>query len=157
MLNQASLLQHICNAKKAHLHWVKRARHLVEGLPVNKDFIPLEATSCHFGKWFYSEGRHLQKLESTSKLIQNIEREHDRLHESYKNIYKIFFIVPEQKSLLQKIFLFNYHSVSNNEQEQAKIYFQYLKRTSEELIDTLTQLEEKIKHLNHQEIQTLCN
>jgi len=157
VVNQASLLQHIHNAKKAHLHWVKRARHLVEGLPINKDFIPLEATSCRFGKWFYTEGMHLRKIESTRKLIKEIEIEHNKLHETYKNIYKIFFIVPKQKSLLQKFFLFNYHSISNNEQEKAKIYFKYLKRTSDELIDTLTRLEEKIKHLNHQEIKKLSH
>ena len=157
MVTQASLLQHIHNAKKAHLHWVKRARHLVEGLPINKDFIPLEATSCHFGKWFYTEGMYLKNIESTRKLIQEIEIEHDKLHESYKNIYKIFFIIPEQKSLLQKFFLFNYHSISKNEQEKAKIYFKYLKRTSEELVDTLTHLEEKIKHLNHHELKKLSH
>jgi hypothetical protein len=157
VVTQASLLQHIHNAKKAHLHWVKRARHLVEGLPINKDFIPLEGTSCHFGKWFYTEGMYLKNIESTRKLIQEIEIEHDKLHESYKNIYKIFFIIPEQKSLLQKFFLFNYHSISKNEQEKAKIYFKYLKRTSEELVDTLTHLEEKIKHLNHHELKKLSH
>ena len=157
MVTQASLLQHIHNAKKAHLHWVKRARHLVEGLPINKDFIPLEATSCRFGKWFYTEGMYLKNIESTRKLIQEIEIEHDKLHESYKNIYKIFFIIPKQKSLLRKIFLFNYHSISKNEQEKAKIYFKYLKRTSEELVDTLTRLEGKIKHLSHHELKKLSH
>jgi hypothetical protein len=157
VVNQASLLQHVHNAKKAHIHWVRRTRHLVEGLPINKDFIPLEATSCRFSKWFYTEGIRLRRIESTRKLIKEIEREHNKLHDSYKNIHKIFFILPKQKTLLQKIFLFNYHSISYNEQEKAKIYFKYLKRSSEELIDALNRLEEAIKYLNHQELKKLSH
>ena len=156
-MNQASLLKHIADAKQAHLHWVKRARHLVEGLPINKEFIPLEANSCHFGKWFYSEGVLLKHLDATKYLMKEIEEKHNELHETYKNIYKIFFIIPKQKSLLQRILSFNYNSISSSEKEKAQIYFKYLQRSSKELIETLSQLDKEIRHLSHQELKSLSN
>ena len=154
-MNQASILQHIADAKQAHISWIKRARHLVEGLPVNKEFIPLEATSCRFGKWLYSEGTLLRQVDSSNRLFNEIELKHNELHETYKNIYKIFFIIPSKKSLIQKIFSFNHHTISTNEQEKAQIYFKYLKRTSNELIAILSQLEKEIKILSYQDLKKL--
>jgi len=154
-MNQASILQHISDAKQAHIHWVKRAKHLVKGLPVNSEFIPLEAISCRFGKWLYSDGIQLRQLEVSNKLFKEIELKHNELHETYKNIYQIFFVAPSKKSIIKKIFLFNYHAVSSNEQEKAEIYFKYLKRTSDELIQILNKLEKEIKELSYQELKSL--
>jgi len=154
-MNQASIIQHISDAKQAHISWIKRARHLVEGLPVNKEFIPLKTTSCRFGKWLYSDGIFLCQLESSNKLFKELELKHNELHETYKNIYKIFFIIPSQKSLIQKIFSFNHYKISANEQEKAEIYFKYLKRTSNELIAILVQLEKEIQILSYQDLKKL--
>ena len=154
-MNQASILQHISDAKQAHLSWIKRARHLVEGLPINKEFIPLEATSCRFGKWLYSEKELFYKLETPYRLFNEIEVKHNELHETYKNIYKIFFIIPSQKSIIQKFFSFNCNPISNNEQEKAQIYFKYLKRSSDEIVTILTKLEEEIKTLSYKEFNQL--
>jgi len=156
-MNQYSLLQHVFDAKKAHLRWVKRARHLVEGLPVDKEFVPLKATSCLFGKWLYSEGVVLNQISKTNKLMQKIELMHNELHDTYQNIYEIFFINPNEKSLIHKFFTLNASKVSNNEQEKAKIYFKYLQRASEELMSLLTELEKEIKTFNYQEIRILTH
>ena len=150
-MNQGSLLQHVFDAKKAHLRWVKRARHLVEGLPVDKEFVPLKPTDCHFGTWLYSEGAILNQISSTSKLMQQIELIHNEVHDTYKNIYEIFFIIPNEKSLLYKIFTFNSYKISTTEQEKAKIYLKYLQRASQELIILLTELGKEITTFSYRE------
>ena len=38
-MNRSEILQETTKAKIAHKRWVKRADHLISGLPVDKDFI----------------------------------------------------------------------------------------------------------------------
>jgi hypothetical protein len=154
-MNKASILQHIFDAKKAHIRWVKRAKHLVEGLPIDKDFIPLKSTSCIFGKWLYSEGGNLRKVPHTNQLIEKIELEHDDLHNIYMRIYKIFFIVPNSKSLLQKILSFNSKKISPQDKEKAKMDVQHLQQISQRLLELLTKLEDEITALNDKELGSL--
>jgi len=154
-MNRSSTLQRIYDAKQAHLRWVKRAKHLVEGLPVDKEFIPLQPTSCVFGKWLYSEGNILKKIPKTSNIMEELEEQHNEIHETYRNIYKIFFILPNSRSLIHKVFTFNSKQVSSSEKEKAQIYFKYLIHNSEKLMDTLNQLENKINQLEHHELGRL--
>ena len=39
-MSKEILLQEIKRAKKAHLLWVKRAKHLIQDLPITEDMIP---------------------------------------------------------------------------------------------------------------------
>ncbi|HFU77872.1 MAG TPA: hypothetical protein ENK98_04500 [Epsilonproteobacteria bacterium] len=154
-MTQTSILQHIADAKKAHLRWVKRADHLISGLPVDKEFIPLEATSCGFGLWVYSEGAKLRLVPSIDNLMNRIEHHHNDLHDAYMDIYKIFFIMPQQRSILHKILTFNSKIVSSSEKEKARAHFKYLKRSSEELLAVLDILEEKVKQMTSDEVENL--
>jgi hypothetical protein len=154
-MNRSSTLQGIYDAKKAHLRWVKRAKHLVEGLPVDKEFIPLHPTSCIFGKWLYSKGDILKEISKTSNIMEELEKQHNEIHETYANIYKIFFLLPNNRSFIHKLFTFNSKQISKSEKEKAQIYFKQLRRNSEELIETLDQLEIKINQLEHHELGRL--
>jgi len=53
MLNKEMILHELNLARIAHEYWVKRAEHLISGMPIEKEFIPLEPDNCGFGKWFY--------------------------------------------------------------------------------------------------------
>jgi len=68
-MTKTGILQQIQDAKTAHIRWVKRADHLVSGLPVDKDFIPLESTTCAFGQWFYHDGVKLRLVPSIDNLM----------------------------------------------------------------------------------------
>jgi len=154
-MTQATILQHISDAKKAHLRWVKRADHLIIGLPVDKEFIPLEATTCGFGLWVYGEGAKLRLVPSIDNLMNRIEHHHNDLHDAYMDIYKIFFIMPQQRSMLHKILTLNSKIVSSSEKEKAKAHFKYLKRSSEELLTVLDILEEKVRKMTLYEVENL--
>ena len=155
MMTKTGILQQIQDAKTAHIRWGKRADHLVSGLPVDKDFIPLESTTCAFGQWFYHDGVKLRLVPSIDNLINRIEHHHNDLHDAYMDIYKIFFIMPTKRSLLQKIFTLNSKHVTPADKEKAKAHFKYLKRSSEELLAVLDILEEKVKALTYEELENI--
>ena len=134
---KSAILQELSNAKIAHMRWVKRADHLVSDLPIDKEFIPLEAISCGFGKWLYTTGSDLRANEDFKYLIEQIEFHHDNLHDTYMSIYKIYFVVPEHRSLLHKVMTFNSHDVSKKEKEFAKKHYSILEKSSTNLLALL--------------------
>jgi len=165
IVKKSDILQHIYDARRAHQAWVKKAEKLVNGihgykgervdLNVDKTFIPLDSTSCEFGKWFEHFCIPLSKIDSIGKFTQRIEEHHNALHETYEAIYFIYFVKPEQKSFLKKILSFNKNKVSESDKEKAKIHLGYLKRSSKELLEVLEVLENKIKALEPYELKKL--
>ena len=151
-MTRAAILQETTKAKIAHKRWVKRADHLISGLPVEKEFIPLEATSCGFGRWLYSQGTQLRIIEATRYLIEEIESHHDDLHDTYSEIYKIYFTIPENKSFLSKVFTFNSKKVSTKGKQQAQIYFEQLKKSSDELLNLLDKLDLATTHITYEQL-----
>ena len=145
-MTQSSIIGHIYDAKNAHIHWMKRTDHLISGLPVDKDFIPSQATHCDFGKWIYFEGAKLRTIPDVKKIINALEHHHNELHMSYMHIYNIYFVLPKKRSLLHKIFTLNNQTISESEKTKAKEYFEYLQHTSYELLALLDILEDRIKH-----------
>ena len=146
MLTKAAVLQELNHAKIAHTRWVKRAEHLISGLPVDKEFIPLEATGCGFGKWLYGPvGEKLRLENEFQELIEEIEQYHDDLHDIYAEIYKIYFVLPKERSLWQKVITFNSKEPTEKEKSKAKTYFASLQHTSEELLMHLKRLEVKVR------------
>jgi len=148
MLTKAKILQELNSAKIAHERWVKRAEHLVDGLPVDQSFIPLDPTECGFGRWLYSDmGHRLRLLKEYKSLIEQIEFYHDKLHDIYRKIYKIYFVIPKERSLLHKIFTLNSKKPTASEQQTAQEYFSELKKSSMELKQLLTQMENTTKEI----------
>jgi len=160
--NKAIMLQKIYDAKRAHKEWVNKADKLVNGihsykggkvdLDVDETFIPLDSSSCTFGQWFNNYAIHLSKFKSIGRFIHRIEEHHDALHETYLKIYTIFFVIPKQRSLLQRLLTFNQKKVSDLDREKAKIHLDYLKKSSKELLEVLEILEDKIKALDYNEL-----
>jgi hypothetical protein len=145
MNEKSNILQALSNAKIAHMRWVKRTDHLISGLPVDKEFIPLEATECGFGKWLYTIGSDLRSDETFKYLIEQIEFHHDNLHSTYMSIYKIYFLVPENRSLLHKIMTFNSHDISKSEKELAQKYYTILQKSSNDLLDLLDKFDIEVR------------
>ena len=151
-MTRAEILQETNKAKIAHKRWVKRADHLISGLPVDKEFIPLDATICGFGKWLYSQGTELRTIEATKFIINEIEHHHDDVHDYYGKIYKIYFLIPENRGLLTKLLTFNSKKVTNKEKEEAKRYFQQLQQSSDELLQLLDKLEIASQHITYEQL-----
>ncbi len=97
MRKRSEIIQNLTAAKVAHTKWVRKAKHLVESLPVKEDMIPIDSTDCKFGQWFYSEGIRFKIDDSFSSILGKIEKEHTELHNLYLKIYKIYFVDTKRK------------------------------------------------------------
>jgi len=140
-MNKEETLAHLRNAKKAHITWVQRANALIEGLPIEKEQVPVGCTECKFGLWFYGEGQALGMIPNMD-CLKEIEKLHFELHDVYMKIFKIYFS-DEDRSLFSKFFGTRKKVTSLN-QEIAKDYYTQLKMVSEKLVDGLDRLERRI-------------
>jgi len=147
MSSKAVIIQELNHSKIAHLRWVKRADHLISGLPVDKEFIPLESDTCKFGKDFLygAIGNELRMKDDFKYLLEQIEFHHDNLHANYTEIYKIYFLIPEHRTFLYKLTHFNSREATDNEKEEAKKYFNLLEKSSYELVALVDKMELEIK------------
>ena len=90
-------IQQLRAARAAHKAWVVRAEALVNGLPVDKKQIPVDATECGFGRWYYGAGSRLKGF----SVFDKIEPTHNDLHSVYMNIFKL---LSEEATGMNKLF-----------------------------------------------------
>lgn len=86
------IVKEIRDAYVAHEKWVRRAKHLVENLPVDEKMIPVDSTECQFGQWLYGIGMKYKNISQLSGILHKIEEEHRNLHDIYLRVYKIYFL-----------------------------------------------------------------
>lgn len=144
-MDKESTLTHLRDAKKAHIKWVQRAKALIEGLPVEKEQVPVDCTECMFGTWFYSDAQELNALPNMD-CLKEIEKLHFELHDVYMKIFKIYFS-DVNRSLFSKLFGTK-KKVSESEHGIAQEYFKNLREISEQLVTVIERLERRIHALN---------
>jgi hypothetical protein len=140
-MNKAETLTQLHNAKKAHIKWVQRAKALIEGLPVEKDSIPVDCTECKFGQWFYGDGQNLNAIPGM-ECLQEIERLHFQLHDIYMKIFKVYF-GDMNRSFFSKLFK-TQKKVTDHDKEIAKAYYENLFGVSQELVGVIDKLERRL-------------
>ncbi len=132
-------LEKLRKAKGAHIKWRAFAQALVAGVPVDEDKIPVEHTSCAFGKWYHGEGKlklgHLPSYEG-------IYTPHEMLHEIYKQIFDVLH--TKDPGGLRSLFTSRI-SRENERMELARRYMEELVGVSETLLKALDILEEEIR------------
>ena len=141
MMNKVDTVEHLHAAKKAHVKWVQRAKALIEGLPVEKDAIPVDCTECKFGQWFYSEGQNLNAIPSMD-CLHDIETLHFNLHDMYMKIFKLYF-GEMNRSFFSKLFNMK-KKVSESDKEVARDYYKQLLEISHELLEVIDRLERRL-------------
>lgn len=140
-MQKEAVLERLAAAKKAHIKWVNRAKSLVEGLPIDKDAIPMDSTECQFGTWFYSDGQKLNML-TNMDCMGTIETLHTQLHDTYLKIFKLYF-GEDKRSFFSK--LFNTKSkIGEMEKEMARDYFGHLEGISKKLLEEIGKLERRL-------------
>ncbi len=71
----------------SHRAWVSNAQALIDGIPLDKEKVPVNARECEFGKWYYGDGQRLQIVPG----FNEIEEPHDKLHETYMEIFGLLY------------------------------------------------------------------
>ncbi len=140
-MDKEATLEQLSAAKKAHIKWVNRAKSLVEGLPVEKDAIPVDSTDCQFGTWFYGEGQKLNAMPNM-ECLGVIESLHFQLHDTYMKIFKLYF-GETNRSFFSKLFKMK-KKVTDQEKEMAREYFEHLQQISKQLLDEIGKLERRL-------------
>ena len=146
--------KNISNAREAHEHWLRRAKHLIEGLPVSEEMIPLDPSSCEFGRWYYSIKLKLQKFPQFEELLAHIEEYHTKLHETYLDIYKIYFIELKRSWLMSKI-IDSPPEPSSEQKKRAYRYFDEMEEISEQLMKEFDSFEMSSRLLKEEELKVL--
>ncbi len=115
----------------SHKRWVSHASAMIEGIPVNKDQVPINYTDCVFGCWYYDEGQDLSSLEE----FREIEEPHTQLHNIYMGIFKILF-GKKKLSFFSKL-IGKSNSVTDEERKLARAKFRILEEVSKQIIGKL--------------------
>jgi len=140
-MKKSETVEHLHSAKKAHVKWVQRAKALIEGLPIEKDAIPVDCTECKFGQWFYGDGQNLNAIPGM-ECLRDIEDLHFKLHDIYMKIFKIYF-GEMNRSFFSKLFNMK-TKVTANDKEVARDYYDQLLETSHQLLSVIDRLERRL-------------
>ncbi len=132
------ILEHIENARLAHLRWVARAEALVEGLPLDKNQVPVLPTDCVFGQWYYGEGHKLRSMTSYTAL----EEPHQALHHTYQKIFQLLY-TDDDRSILSKLFG-SKKTWQQERREEAEKLLPRLRSESQVLLKALDLLEREV-------------
>ena len=138
-------LRHIRAAKRAHLNWVSQAHALILGVPLEENQIPVYATDCKFGQWYYHDGQALASL----KGFREIEQPHIDLHETYQEIFKLVFRKEEKKQGgWSKLFGRKAEITDEQDKTRAQQLYTQLKAYSEVVISHLDELEKTLNQMD---------
>lgn len=140
---QKEIIDQIRKAKSAHIRWRSFAQALVSGVAIDEEKLPVEHTSCAFGKWYHGEGKELLGNLAT---YDGIYTPHEMLHEIYKRIYTIVNTeTEEKKGLMSKMF-----GGKDDEEEryrQARELMTEMIGVSDSLLKALEMLEEEVREV----------
>ena len=154
-MDKNEILIKLKDAKTAHKKWVEKAELLVSGYDMKIDAIPVNERECDFGIWFYEDCKELKNcVLIPADTITTIESIHTQLHDTYTNIYKIFYATYEI-SLLTKLFGTK-KDIDPEKIKQAQPYLKELEGFSDSLLEELTQIEEMLQALSDEEIKNIA-
>lgn len=143
------LIQKLRKAKMSHKRWVGHASAMIEGIPIEKDQVPINYTDCAFGNWYYDEGQNLSILNE----FKEIEAPHTELHIIYMEIFNILFGQKKQ-SFFSKL-IGKKTKLSDNEKQLARAKFRTLDQVSKVIIAKLDALEARVKQMSAEEFSKL--
>jgi hypothetical protein len=152
-MNKEELVAIIRNAKISHKRWLENARALIEGMPLDKNQVPINSTDCAFGQWYYNEGQGLKSI----SVFREIEEQHDMLHKIYREIFMLLFGEEQSKpSLLSRLF-----GTSGKTTQEKKMVandrFHALEQYSKTIMKKLDDLEGMVSAMSIEQIDSFIN
>lgn len=150
-MNKENILKHLRDAKKGHIRWVEHAYALIRGIPLDKDQVPLQATECAFGQWYFGEGQ----VFSQNKVFADMKAKHAELHGIYMEIFQILFSPIEKKKSFFEKFFNQSAKVEESEKTKALEYYRNLEKVSNELVKYIEVLETQVINMSDEDLKKL--
>ena len=144
---KAEIISNLRMAKTSHMKWLSDVQILIRlgNIHQANASIPVNYTSCDFGKWYYGEG---QKLNEYSEYT-DIEEIHQLVHDTYLQIYSLY-----KKPIEGSLFNSAKKQKAEREEKARKLDI-ILKQYSKLLFELLQTLEKKVKSLSSDEVINL--
>ncbi len=148
-MKKQDIIWKLRDARKSHKRWVNYALALIQGIPVEKDQVPVIATDCAFGQWYYGMAQSLKKLPS----FEAIEEPHTQLHDIYIEIFNLLF--GQKKSGFFSKLLGKSARIDEQNRKLAMEKYKQLDRLSREIIQRLEALEKEVQAMDADELEAL--
>jgi len=156
-MEKEEVLEHLRSAKAAHIKWVQKAKLLINGIDIEEDAIPIDATECKFGKWFYEDGQILNSLSNNPmECMKSIEGLHLSLHDKYLEIFNIYFSQEKKAGFFAKLFgIKKKKELSEEEVEKSTTSYAEMEKISQDLLEEINRLERRLVAVSEEKIQSL--
>ncbi len=156
-MEKEEVLEHLRSAKAAHIEWVQKAKLLINGIDIEEDAIPIDATECKFGKWFYKDGQILNSLSNNPmECMKSIEGLHLSLHDKYLEIFNIYFSQEKKAGFFAKLFgIKKKKELSEEEVEKSTTSYAEMEKISQDLLEEINRLERRLVAVSEEKIQSL--
>jgi hypothetical protein len=147
-MNKNEVIATLKGAVLSHKKWVADARALIEGVPLEKDKVPVNPTECAFGQWYYSFGQNLREVPG----FNAIEESHNNLHKTYMEIFAILFGEGSEPSFFSRLIGRSHKIIAANREEAMKKY-STLEQQSKQITNQLGQLEKIITAMSDKQFE----
>ena len=147
-MNKKEVVETLGKAILSHKKWVANALALIEGIPLEKDKVPVNPTECEFGKWYYSIGQKLSEVPG----FKDIEAPHNNLHKVYMEIFAILYGEAREPSFFSKL-IGRSHKVKAANHDEAMEKYYVLEQHSKVIITQLEQLGKIITAMSEKQFE----
>jgi len=127
---------------------VGNALALIEGVPLDKEKVPVNATDCKFGKWYHGDGQSLRDIAG----FKEIDELHDDLHQIYMEIFAILFGEAYEPSLFAKL-IGSSRKLAAQKREMAMEKFNFLQKKSDLIVKQIINLEKIITAMGEKQLE----
>ena len=148
-MKKTEIVETLMKAVVSHKAWVGNAQALIEGVPLEKGSVPVNATECAFGRWYYGEGQKLRALPG----FKEIEKHHDKLHGAYMEIFSILFGGGKKEPSFFSKLIGRSHKIAEENREAAMEKFLVLQDHSTAVIAQLEQLQKVINAMGDKQLE----
>lgn len=147
MDKRTEIISKLRDAKMSHLTWKSYAHLISKGVltDASGNITPIVPTMCEFGKWYYREGVVLSRLKS----YQDIELPHNKIHETYAQIYSL------KDSELKTGFFTGKRKAEEHRSKEIDELLKVMDNYVEIIINNLARLEEDVNNMSNIQIEAL--
>ncbi|MCI5158215.1 MAG: hypothetical protein D3906_07185 [Candidatus Electrothrix sp. AUS1_2] len=137
-------------AAVSHRAWLSNAQALIDGIPLDKDKVPVSSCDCEFGRWYHGEGRLLKDIPG----FKEIANPHEKLHATYMELFTLLYGEENSKPSFFSKLIGRAQKAAAEKREAARAKSLILKDQSTEIIEKLEHLQRVINAIGEKQLSS---